>query len=298
MDREEIEQLAETVQQEGEGLSPAASAEPAPSQPQGSSQAPPPRSGDPLLAALHAARQQNRELRERMDALERANAPKGPARPDPKVDPVGYLAWLETREGQQEKERQEREESDRQSARDRETQQEVMNAYLEAVDEFQGQTPDFGEAYQFLVKWGHDQLRAAIPQDPRLRNPMFRAQQQAMYEFQFVQGAMANGVNPAAAVYQKAIELGWQSDGTGAATAVPNPAPAAVGAAPARDPATGQFVTQQAQQLTPPPRSLSQARGGAPAALTPESVAGMSGEELDKRMKADPDFWRKLHGAR
>lgn len=289
MDREEVEQLAETVQQEATDLSPAPSTEPAAQE-----QAPQPqqpRSGDPLLAALHAARQQNRELRERMDALERASAPKGPARPDPKVDPVGYLAWLDSREGKEEKARQEREENDRKSAQEREVHQEVMNAYLEAVDDFQEQTPDFGEAYQFLVKWGHDQLKAQ-----GIRNPMLRAQQQAAFEFQFVQGAIASGLNPAYAVYQKAIELGWQRGG-GALPLNQNAASAA-SAAPARDPATGQFVSQQPPQPTPPPRSLSNARGGAPAALTPESILNMSPEEIDKRMKADPDFWRKLHGAR
>lgn len=292
MELSEVEKLAAEVETGGEGLPPAPSSGDTPAVPeQPQPQQPQPWEGQisALRAALHAERQRGREWRDKLEELQRTVAPKTPARPDPKVDPVGYLAWLETREGQQEKERQEREEGERKSAAERETQHEVMNAYLEAVDELQESTPDFNEAYAFLVKWGHDQLR-----QQGIRNPMQRAQQQAMFEFQFVQGALAKGLNPAVAVYQKAIELGWQK-GAAAAPAAVDPQMAPAGAAPARDPATGQFVPQQ---LAAPPRSLSQARGGAPAALTPESVANMSNEEIDKRIKADPDWWRKLHGAR
>lgn len=291
MDREEVEQLAETVQQEATDLSPAPSPEPAPQEQAPQTEA---RTPDPYYTrVLQRQRSMIDSLQAKLAEIEQRTAPKPPAPPDPKVDIVGYVHWQNEHYTKELEEKQKREAEEHKLAQEREVYQEVMNAYLEAADDFKRSTPDFNDAYQFLVNWGHDQLYAQ-----GVRNPLVRAQQQVAFEFQVVQGALQQGLDPAYAVYQKAIELGWQRGGGAPSPAQFNGIVRQAQAAQARDPTTGQFVSQQPLQPTPPPRSLSNARGGAPAALTPESILNMSPEEIDKRMKADPDFWRKLHGAR
>lgn len=248
------------------------------------------------LSSYQGQRQEIQALKRELAELRASQAPK-PEMPPDVSDPVAYLHWRQKQDKLEVERRMREAEEGRTSTAEREETEQAFNIYAECADDYRRQVPEFQAAYAWLQQQVDDSLW-----QQGTRNPFERQKQQQKLELDFVKQQIRAGNNPAAAIYAKAYELGWRP-GAAAAPQIdaqpqlsinhqPQPQPQ-----PQRDPATGQFVAAQpAPQPKQPPRSLSQAPGGAkPAAMTAEQIANMPKKDFDKLF--ENGGWERLHGA-
>jgi hypothetical protein len=251
---------------------PAASTEPGAAAKPGDKGAKPP-SGYVPQAALHEARKEGQELRERMARMEtlwqqsQAERRQEAARvqqqaqqgqiPDFDSDPIGHLraqnAILEQNMRQMQGQSQE---SMRQQEEARQTHAMLEN-YAAQTREFAKTAPDRDDAYQFLVDHRDKELQALGFADPVQR------QARLQYEEGFIAAnAMRQGLNPAAAMYEAAKLRGYVKKGS------------AVG-----DERLARIVKGQKNSA-----SLGAVKGAGEGdgGLSLEALASMSGEEFDK----------------
>jgi len=153
--------------------------------------------------------QENAELRRRLEALAK------PPKPEPKVpefseDPLGNLH-----------ERARRAEAELETVRHQREQQDLVQSlstsYRAAAGEFARENPDFGDAYQHLIKARIGELVAiGVP-------PAQATQQMEMEELGLVQMALARGANPAEMVYTLAKHRGYATASAKPASREPEP---------------------------------------------------------------------------
>jgi hypothetical protein len=226
--------------------------------------------------ALHAERERRkkaeaelqgeRELRARFDErlkmlgdLSAANAaaarPEEP--PAPEKDIFGYVRHLERKlagvEGQVG-------ETARMAQAQR-AEAALKDVYLADARAFLGKTPDFGDAYQHLLRSRDQELAMIGHADPQRRAALIAAEERDL-----VAHALQRGTSPSEFMYALAKSRGYQG-----------PPPAAAGRN-GKAPVTEQIETIARGQAAA--KSLSNVGGSAGDAITPEALAGMSDDEF------------------
>lgn len=220
------------------------------------------------LAALHQARQENKEMRARVERMEqtfaelqrRAQQQAQPEVPDKDVDPVGYFLH----ENEQLRQRldqvaQSQTQWEQQQQREAQNQQ-FFNNVRNIEQQFQAATPDYEQASKYL--------RDAVYQDFINRGADQNEAQHAMTNqmITMVSQAMQMGVNPAMLGYQMAQARGWKSP-QAAAPVIP-----------------AQTNTEKISQINKgqaAAKSLSATGGKAKAELTLESLAEMDDDDFE-----------------
>jgi len=171
-------------------------------------------------AALHEERErrkateaENARLREerarfdeRLKVIQELNAPKPQEPdlgPDPEADPVGAIRWMREQQAK-------RGEQDRRSAAEQEETQRqqamrshLIEAYKADANQFRQQTPDFGDAYQFLLQSRQAEL-SAIGYSPAEINAAIQEDELAI-----AHRALSNGRSAAEVVYNLAKGRGY-----------------------------------------------------------------------------------------
>ncbi len=213
------------------------------------------------LAALHEARAQMKAMRDEVEAMRKANAPKPP---DVDQDPVEFLKYT-AKDIAEVKQWREQQEQQRQHA---EAQQQFIGAYKASAEEFTSKTPEFKDAYKYLIQSRDQELATLGYMDPRQRHEMI-----VQDEAQIVALAMQNGANPAERLYEVAKMRGFKK------------------AEPKND-AQKLDTIQRGQQAA---KSLGAVSGGAEGELTLTQIAEMSEDEI---AKVDPEKLRKAMGGK
>lgn len=268
------------------------------------------RKRDEAIAAERAVAQQEREkwarLEERMrvfrEAAEQpAEQPQARVKPDRESDPFGYMAWLE----EQLDTLRPQVEQVRTSVQERDAAQELQTSYMSDARAFASATPDFGQAYNWLMQNRDAELQAAgyvdLAERRRIialdeRDIVARALQarqtnpQAPGPAQVVYGlARARGFQPQVAPAQPA----QQGNGLAAPARAPGSmvSPRANGAAGSVADQVGAIQRGQAAS-----RSLSSAGGSpAPQGIDLARIADMSdGEYLEWKMSLTPGQRREF----
>jgi hypothetical protein len=256
---------------------------------------------DHMTAALRELREKGRAertqsqnemaaLRQQLDELRRPKAEPDPSKndpmPDPETDPMGAVKWLTKQARLQEQQAQARQQAEAQASQVTQQQAYVLNQYNAAAQDFIAGEPAFAEAYGFirehrareLAGFGVTNIQAALQRE----------------EYQLAEAALANGRNPAQALFEAAKLRGFRP---GAADPAPQPGAAA------RDPATGQFVAQAAPPPQPKvptiPKSLSGIPGTPGGQVTGAALAERDTGDFDKMMGGDfSKNWRKIVGGK
>lgn len=234
-------------------------------------------------AALHETREELRQARERMAKMEgmweamqqqqrQQQPPAGqPAIeiPDYNTDPEGHyqarIAQLEQMvyglgtSAQQQREQQAQQEQ----------YQAALSQYRNEAAAFSREEPEFNNAYRWLIAQ-FDHSFKSMGMDPEER-----AHRLQMEEFALVGRARQRGENPAQALYQIAMNMGY--------------------APQARDPDTGQYVARDAVQTAErgqqqAGRTLSNSRGSAERPVTMQRML----ELADSDPEAFDKEWAKL----
>lgn len=222
------------------------------------------------------------DLNRRLEALSKPPAPVDEP-PDREKDPLGWVEWWGRKGEEREKAWKERQQQDDQQRQQQEATHRFLGDYRARAAAYAETQPEFGNAYAYLREHRAKELAAFGVADPGHREQVLMQE-----EFNLVQAAMANGVDPAAAIWQAATLRGF-------AVKQPEPEPAAETDPTPRDPATGQFRAAAPPPPAPkPPRSLSHAPGAPGGQLTGASLLAMSGEEFDRAF-AGGDGWRSMH---
>jgi len=217
---ESIEPEAEEPEAEAEAdPEPEAEAEVAPAAQKAAPTKPPP--GFVPQQAMHEARQQAREAKERADRYEQmfqkliaGGQPNGEAKsgqpevqiPDYDQDPLGHtkaqldlaMRQIQQLTGTQ----QERAQNEQRQAQTHH----VLSQYAESVKNYSKTATDFNKAYDFAVQARDAELQALGVDDPGERN--YRIQYE---EGQAIAYAMSKGRDPAEAVYNYAKAKGWKT---------------------------------------------------------------------------------------
>jgi len=156
-------------------------------------------------------------------------------------------------------------------------QAQVLEAYRMKAAEFAQQKPDFPNAYNHLVQSRARELMAfGIPQQQAY-------EQTRAEEVQLAALAMAQGINPAEAIYNLARERGWNGQ---------QQAPAAGNAGQA---SSNQAMPPPSRPSTTPPTNIGKMPGAAGGhRLGLKELAKMSEEEF-ARVVSDEDF-KKIMG--
>lgn len=240
------------------------------------------------LAALHEERERRKELQKRveaegqdrarlagrLDALNEAMRPKEQPKPlDPTTQPLEVLQELTQFRDQTLAERQQQHQM-----------QQFTNAYASRAQEFAKETPDFKDAYKFVVDSRVRELQA-IGYDATTA-----AQMAQNDELNIAGKAFQDGKNPAQVLYTLAEARGYKKADPAAAAA-----PNGSGAPPPDPMARLESKLDTIAKGQAAGKSLG-GSGGAPGeSLTLESLAGMSDTEfaeLEGRMKGRD--WEKL----
>lgn len=171
------------------------------------------------LAALHEAREQNRQMREQIQRMEgrfqQVLEKLKPAEkeqkeeeqlPDPKEDPLGYLEGknrLLEREIQalKQHDQQQDQASQHQSMINR-----ISHDYRTAAAEFSSQKSDFMDAYNYLVGMRQKELEALGAPPDAIQNTIMQE------ELQLAASAFQNQRNPAEMLYRMAEIRGYKPE--------------------------------------------------------------------------------------
>lgn len=165
------------------------------------------------LSALHEERSRRRdeqkrsrdletqlaELRGRFQVIERLNAPQQPAEPDPETDFFGAIRHQGETIAEMNKRLNQQEEARKQA----ESQQDLMQNYTAAANQFEQQTPDFRAAYGHLLTSRVAELSALGYSEQAIRKTL-RDEEMAI-----AQTAFQNGRNPGEVIYDLAKHRGY-----------------------------------------------------------------------------------------
>ena len=213
------------------------------------------------LAALHEARAQMKAMRDEVETMRRANAPKPPDVDDDPVECLKYTA----RDIAEVKQWREQQDQQRQQY---EAHNQFIGSYKASAEEFSSRTPEFKDAYKYLIGARDRELTTLGYMDPRQRHQMI-----VQDEAQIVALAMQDGVNPAERLFAVAKDRGFKKT------------------EPKND-AQKLDTIQRGQQAA---KSLGAVSGGAEGELTLTQIAEMSEDEI---AKVDPDKLRKAMGGK
>lgn len=212
-------------------------------------------------AALHAERMRNREMAEKLAALEKwKQEQEVPPEPEPEYrdpleDPDGFRKWAEANQRKTTEPLQQFMEQQRAA---QEHQQRVQMA-AQAEAEFAKTTPDYNDAATFVQRQRVEELRGMGYTDPMI------SQQLRQDAINIFTGAQQAGMNPAQLLYLRAQQAGFKPK--------------------AQQQAERMQAQAKAQEQT---RTLGQA-SGAPAGgkLTAAQLAEMSDDEFEKLSEDD-----------
>ena len=228
-------------------------------------------------------------LDERLKVFQEAAAPqeekpveRGPM-PDPEADPFGAIAWL----------KQELDSTKVATTQVTERTQEaesygrLVQTYQNDAREFAAKTPDFANAYQFLLNQRAAELQAIGYSKDQINNLIVEDERSIVTRALETRRNDPNAPGPAELVYRAAKARGYAGVPAAPGTATGAPAAPATVTAPANPAATAaakQLETIQRGQAAA--RSLSAGGGGAPkTALDLETIANMP--------EAEYMAWRK-----
>lgn len=229
------------------------------------------------LPALHEERNKRKAIEARLREIELENAryaerfkiiEKVDKQPTPAEDPFAYLEKVVPGEiDEVRKKLAEFEKRDQEQTQHRQ----VLSSYASDVQRFKAETPDFDDAYKFVVNGYFAEAQAM-----GLPNPVEAAQ---AHELQIVMNALQRGVSPAEALFSVAKARGFQSK-------------------PKEDekrPAAEKLDTIEKGQAAN--KSLSQA-GGQPGGeeMTAEQLLKMPLDEFEAWTKKNPAKARRLMG--
>ncbi len=250
----------------------------------------------PLATHIAERQRMQRELadmRAEMAKFTAAQAPKPVPPPDPATRPLEYIAWQEEQRKAQTAEHETKAEAEKRVKQEEEQREAIIDYYDEAADLAREAVPDWDDAYAHLTKWGEQTLR-----DQGIRSSRQRAKILANEEYKLVDDAIKRGLNPAAVIYQKAFDHGYQGRQQAPA---PQPAPIvqqqpALAPTPPRDPATGQFQPAASAPTRQAPKSLSSVPGVPGGQLDGSSLANMDTADFDRMfLSGDREAWRNMH---
>lgn len=203
---------------------------------------------------------------ERLKLLNEALSPKeqqDDKAPDPEHDPIGFMRWQAKRIEQLEGKTVE-------VAKTAQQQQEevnIRNAYVADARAFVGKTPDFTEAYQFLLQGRDLELQAYGITDAQERAKIIQDEERNL-----VARALKDNASPSERVYNLAKARGYAKK----AEAKPEP----------DKKAEEQIDTIARGQAAS--KTLSSAGGSPTEVLTAEALANMSEEEFQAWMAKTP----------
>lgn len=224
-------------------------------------------------SALHKERARRKELQARVDEQERRFAEKireleqrvqkpEVKVPDLQADPVVNLdsRVKSVEQAAEEIRRAKAEQEQRQAAQQQ--QNAIISRYREEAEDFKSEHADFDEAYQWLIEQRSNELEALGHTD-REQRMMFMASQ----EFDIVQVALRQGVNPAERLYEVAKRRGFKPK-----------------------PKADKIATLEKGQKAA--RSIGAAGGATAKASSLEALLSMSDSEFDKATSGNK--WQKL----
>lgn len=239
---------------------------------------------------LQRERQANAErqarLEERLEIINGLFQPAPAAPPNPDQDIFGYVEHLNGQVRTLQQERQQEQARQQQAAQQNQQISRLTSAYREDAARFSQETPDFKDAYQFMLNSRGAELKAAGYDDATIQQTL-RNDELAIANFAF-----QNQRSPAETVYQMAQARGYRQ-GT---------APAA-GAQPRNNGNGANAQLQQLQRAQAASVSLGRAGGSAGGMkLSLEAIDRMPQSEFEALVRAknakDPngfdDFIRKL----
>lgn len=230
------------------------------------------------LAALHEERQRRKELQENLrqieernrrmeEAFQRIQERLKPQPPSFDEDPLGALKHQNEELARKTQEYEQRFQQFDQHQQVEVQRQQFITRYQQEAQQFAQQTPDFSDAYKFLIQSRQAEL-ASVGYNPQEISMLVQQE-----EVMLVGKAFEDGVNPGERVYAMAKARGYSK-----------PAPAQ----PAQ-PAQAESKMDTLQKGQQASASLSAVAGKGGENLTLEVLATLSGDEFDKA-------WEKLVG--
>lgn len=242
---------------------------------------------------LQRERQTNAErqarLEERLEIINGLFQPAPAAPPNPDQDIFGYVEHLNGQVRTLQQERQQEQARQQQAAQQNQQISRLTSAYREDAARFSQETPDFKDAYQFMLNSRGAELKAAGYDDATIQQTL-RNDELAIANFAF-----QNQRSPAETVYQMAQARGYRQAPTGGLGAIVADARA--------QPNGGNAQLQQLQRAQAASVSLGRAGGSAGGMkLSLEAIDRMPQSEFEALVRAknakDPngfdDFIRKL----
>lgn len=139
------------------------------------------------------------EMRGRFAIIDRINAPQKAAVPDPETDFVGAIRHQGETLAEVRKRLDQQDEASKQAA----SQQELMQDYAAAANQFEQATPDFKEAYKHLLTSRVAELSALGYGEQAIRKTLRDE------EMLIAQTAFQNGRNPGEVIYDLAKHRGY-----------------------------------------------------------------------------------------
>lgn len=211
---------------------------------------------------LHNTREKMARADERLnvlnDILGKASEPVNPGTPEPNpdTDPIGALNHAMSKIAKLEAEIN----NTRQQGEARENSRAMQDAYMRDAQSYLTETPDFKDAYGYLMSSRHQELEAAGVHDVMQRNRLI-----AQEERSIVQNAFQSRMSPAQMLHKIAIARGFR--------------PASV---PAKDAANDPMkrIGELAQAQKTAGASLTNAGGTSGEGLTLAALADMDEEQF------------------
>lgn len=212
---------------------------------------------------LHSTREKMARADERLTVLNeilgKASEPANPGtpEPDPDTDPIGALNHAMKKIQALESQLTET----KQQSEARENSKAMQDAYMRDAQSYLTETPEFKDAYSYLMSSRHQELEAAGVSDPMQRNRLI-----AQEERSIVQQAFQSHRSPAQMLHKIALARGYQPK-------APDPAKDQ-----ANDPMTR--INQLAQAQKTAGASLTNAGGTSGEGLTLAALADMDEEQF------------------
>ncbi len=151
-------------------------------------------------------REERARFDERLKVIQELNKPKEDEPdlgPDPEADPVGAIKWMRDQQARLGEQSRRSATQQEEAQREQAMRAHLVDAYRADASQFRQQNPDFGDAYQHLLKTRQDEL-SAIGYSPAEINAAIEADELAI-----AQRALSNGRSAAEVVYNLAKQRGY-----------------------------------------------------------------------------------------
>ena len=242
-------------------------------------------------AALHEERERRKSVEaenvrlredrarfdERLKVIQELNRPKeqeSDLGPDPETDPVGAINWMRNQQAKWAEQSRQVTAQQAEQQRQQAMRASLVDAYRADANQFRAATPDFNDAYAYLLKARQEEL-AAIGLSPS--EIAYSVEQD---ELGIAERALTSGRSPAEVMYKIAQGRGYAKK----AAADPNAD-------------AGQRIEKIAEGQERG-KSLTQAGGGAAGTeMTAERLLKMSNAEFDEWTTKHPAQAKRLMGA-